>query len=95
MDGLGERVQNGRGSVSDSEGARWIGIRSSVLAAARYHKTEGWLDLRFREGPTYRYLGVPADVFDGLLAASSKGAYFAQHIRDRYLFVVPEPGGRR
>jgi hypothetical protein len=82
--------------MRDAKGeTRWIGVKSSVLAAARYHKTERWLDLRFREGPTYRYLGVPADIFDGLIAASSKGAFFAGHIRDRYLFIVPEQGVKR
>jgi len=70
--------------------AGWIGVKSSLIAAIRYHRAQRWLDLRFREGPTYRYLGVPVDVFNGLMAATSKGSYFSHSIRDRYLFVVPK-----
>ncbi len=69
----------------------WVGLNSSLLAAARYDRQHKWLDLKFRKGPTYRYLGVPADVYAGLLAAPSKGSFFAWQIRDRYLFVDPPP----
>jgi hypothetical protein len=57
--------------------------------AARYDAGRKRLDLRFRAGSTYSYLGVPPDVFEAFIAAPSKGSFFASHIRDRYLFVVP------
>jgi len=67
----------------------WVGLKSTLLAAARYDANHLWLDLKFRDGPTYRYLGVPHEVYNDLLAASSKGGFFVQAIRDHYLFLVP------
>jgi len=32
----------------------------------------------------YRYFTVPRTILDGLLAATSKGAYFNRHIRDGF-----------
>jgi hypothetical protein len=67
----------------------WVTLKSSLLAAARYHTRRHWLDIRFRDGDIYRYLGVAPDVFDALMAAVSKGAFFTRHIKGRYLFEVP------
>ena len=41
----------------------------------------------FRSGELYTYLGVPTEVYEGLLAAESKGRFFQAHIRDQYMFV--------
>ena len=32
----------------------------------------------------YLYRDVPVDVFDDLLAADSKGAYYVKHIKGKY-----------
>lgn len=37
-------------------------------------------------GPIFVYTGVPREVWDGLLAASSKGKYFHAQIKDRFPF---------
>jgi hypothetical protein len=37
-------------------------------------------------GKTFHYRGVPREVWNGLLAASSKGKYFHQVIRGNYPF---------
>jgi hypothetical protein len=42
------------------------------------------LDLEFRSGAIYRYFAVPPAVFQGLIAAESKGAYFNRHVRNRF-----------
>jgi hypothetical protein len=42
------------------------------------------LELEFKSGAIYRYLGVPAATYRGLLGAESKGAYFNGHIRNRF-----------
>jgi hypothetical protein len=41
------------------------------------------LDIWFNGTGRYSYFGVPASAYAGLLAASSKGGYFNDHIRDR------------
>ena len=47
-------------------------------------KRELWVT--FVSGRRYVYTEVPADVFDALKTASSRGAFFNQEIRDRYAF---------
>jgi hypothetical protein len=61
-----------------------IPLESSLLASAAY--SDATLELLFRNGQIYRYLAVPPEVFQALLAAPSKGAFFNQSIRDRFTF---------
>jgi hypothetical protein len=60
-----------------------IPVHSSLLASIRYcvHAT---LDLEFRSGALYRYFTVPRALFEGLIAAESKGTYFNLNIRNRF-----------
>jgi len=44
------------------------------------------LEIEFRSGAIYRYRGVPTDVYDGLLAAPSKGRFFQSRIRGKFIF---------
>jgi hypothetical protein len=64
-------------------GAGRISVQSSLLASIGYsiHAT---LDVELRSGALYRYFAVPRAVFDGLMAAESKGAYFNFNIRNRF-----------
>lgn len=45
------------------------------------------LELAFRSGAVYRYVGVPAWIYHQLLCSESKGKYFNAHIRNRYVGV--------
>lgn len=58
-------------------------VASSMLASVAY-STDATLELEFRSGATYRYLTVPEAVFQELIAAPSKGAYFNRNLRNRY-----------
>ena len=59
-----------------------IFLDSSVIRAVGY---DGYtLRVVFHTGRTYDHPGVPKSVFDGLMRASSKGAYYNQFIRGRY-----------
>ena len=58
-------------------------IQSSLLASAAY-SIDATLDLQFRNGAIYRYFAVPRAVFDALIAAESKGAYFNHAIRNHF-----------
>jgi hypothetical protein len=60
-----------------------VSVSSSLLTVVAY-STLGALDLTFHTGAIYRYFGVPRLVFDQLIAAESKGAYFNQAIRNRF-----------
>jgi KTSC domain-containing protein len=54
------------------------------------------LEIEFDSGSVYQYLGVPARIYEELLAADSKGQYFNSEIRDVYPYVqVSRSGGGR
>ena len=42
------------------------------------------LHIRFHHGGLYAFYNVPQYVYSGLMNASSKGRYFAAHIKGRY-----------
>ena len=59
-------------------------VESSVLASAGYDARARVLEVEFHSGAIYRYLEVPAEIFQRLLAAESKGQFFGKHIRDKF-----------
>lgn len=60
-------------------------FNSSAVSAASYNGHTGTLTLWFTSGGQgYDYYRVPLHVFEGLLSAASKGAYFNAFIRDQY-----------
>lgn len=60
-------------------------FNSTAIRRAEYDPTSAVLQIWFVDsGGPYSYYGVPEAVFLGLCGASSKGTYFAAHIRDRY-----------
>ena len=61
-------------------------IESSVMAFVKYDDDAGELDITFMSGKTYRYLNVPAEVYDGLLEAESKGEFFNDNIKDDFVY---------
>lgn len=62
-----------------------IYFNSTAIRAAEYNSATGTLTLWFTSGGAgYDYYGVPARIFEGLVAASSKGSYFNAYIRDQY-----------
>jgi hypothetical protein len=61
-------------------------VISSALVSVKYDAASGDLQIRFVNGRTYIYSNVPARVYDALLIAESKGAFFNEQIRDRYSY---------
>lgn len=54
-------------------------------AVSRIEFASGTMDVWFVEsGGPYTYFGVPEQVYRAFLAASSKGRFFNDHIKDRY-----------
>ncbi len=64
-----------------------VAVDSSVFATVGFDEAQQLLRLDFRRGEVYHYFGVPASVFEALLAAPSQGRYFHQAILGRYCFV--------
>jgi len=61
-----------------------IRVSSSAIAAVGYDPVTRQLKIRFVQGHTYDFFGVPQHVHAGLMHAGSKGQYYNDHIRDRY-----------
>jgi len=68
-------------------------VQSSVMTFVKFDDEAGELDITFTSGKTYRYLQVPAEIYDGLLDAESKGEFFNDNIKDA--FVYSEVRSRR
>lgn len=67
-------------------------VESSVIDAVGYARV---LELRFDSGRIYQYYNVPEDVYQGMLAADSKGRYFNAHIRDKFPYQEVQHLARR
>jgi hypothetical protein len=65
-------------------------VESMAFSEIGYDADAMELTVVFKEnGLTYVYQGVPADVYEGLQAAESKGAYYHENIREQFEFVTP------
>ena len=62
--------------------AEMIRVSSSVIAAVGYDGNT--LTVEFHSGKVYDHPNVPYSVFEGLLSASPKGAYYNRKIRGKY-----------
>lgn len=72
-----------------------VEFQSKTLKTAVYQPHGAWLELEFQSGTRYRYLHVPAEIYQGLLTAESKGQYFNEHIRDRFPTIKIHPSGSK
>jgi hypothetical protein len=59
-------------------------VVSSNLRSIGYESTSATLEVSFKNGRRYQYSGVPAEVHQEFMTASSHGKYFHTNIRDRY-----------
>jgi hypothetical protein len=59
-----------------------IRVSSSAICAVGYDGST--LTVEFHSGKVYDHPHVPYSVYAGLLRASSKGAYYNEHIRGKY-----------
>jgi hypothetical protein len=61
-----------------------VPVESSAVATVGYSKKLRALEIEFRNGSIYRYLEVPANVYEALLNARSKARYYDENIRHKY-----------
>ncbi|KZX11337.1 hypothetical protein MBORA_15820 [Methanobrevibacter oralis] len=65
-------------------------VSSSNLESVGYDPSTETLRIKFLKSGLYEYYNVPQDVYDGLMAASSKGKYFHNNIKDKYPYTKLE-----
>lgn len=69
-------------------------VESSNLYSVGYDPTKQVLEIQFKRGKgpdavpgdVYRYFDVPETEYDNLMAAESKGKYFAANIKNVFRF---------
>tara|TARA_B100000965_G_scaffold215949_2_gene180601 strand:+ start:8188 stop:8400 length:213 start_codon:yes stop_codon:yes gene_type:complete len=59
-------------------------VSSSNIRSIGYDAQNEVLEVEFVNGGIYQYFGVPKNIYERLMAASSKGRFLSTHIRDRY-----------
>ena len=62
-------------------------VISSNVASIGYSSKLRALEIEFRRGAIYRFLNVPPRIHRELMAARSKGHYFAVNVRGQYPFI--------
>ena len=61
-----------------------VTVESTMIGAVAYDETHRDLIVIYNSGQTYAYSDVPREVYDGLLAADSKGTYMNSTILRQY-----------
>jgi len=64
-----------------------VRFASSSIEAAGYDPGRRMLRIRFIHGSTYDYWDVPAEVFDDLIAAESKGRFVNWKIKPYFRYT--------
>lgn len=59
-------------------------VNSRNLCSIGYETETSTLEIEFNKGGVYQYHGVPQDVFESLMQASSHGTYFNTQIKNNY-----------
>jgi hypothetical protein len=63
-------------------------VDSSIVAAAGYDADLRILVILFNSGKAYQYFEVPPEVYQGFLAASSKGHFMLENVIDNYPYAI-------
>jgi hypothetical protein len=61
-----------------------IFFTSTAITSVLFSCERAVLEVEFRNGLAYEYLGVSTALYEQLLASPSKGAFFVRFIRDRF-----------
>lgn len=61
-------------------------VISSALTHVAYSPSTRELDIRLVTGRTYRYADIPPEIYERLMSAPSKGAFYNAQIRNEYAY---------
>ena len=62
-------------------------VTSTDIVSVGYDPDQELLEVEFVRGAVYQYSGVPKAVYDGIMAADSKGKYFHANVKNVYPFL--------
>lgn len=90
--GLGKASAPGGPEEYFARASSWVAMTSTNVAAVAHYspvakgQSQPILGVRFKDGSEYWYFDVPLSVWLGMAAASSKGRFVWQSLRDRYAY---------
>ena len=61
-------------------------VSSSNISSIGFDESSSTLEVEFHSGGVYQYFDVPAQVYEGLMSASSHGSYLANNIKGVYRY---------
>lgn len=61
-----------------------VPVVSSNIRSVGYESGSLTLEVEFNSGSVYQYFDVPAQKYEGLMNAASKGRYLNRNIKGRY-----------
>lgn len=61
-----------------------VSVDSSMITSIGHDPDTNTLSVKFKNGKTYNYDGVPADVHQSLMDSSSVGKFLNSHIKGKY-----------
>lgn len=64
-----------------------IPVISSIISSVGYYPDKQILEVEFKTGQVYQYFDVPAEKFENLLKAPSKGTYMRDHLIGKYEYI--------
>jgi ATP-dependent DNA helicase RecG len=67
---------------------KMISVVSTTLRTVGYDAQRQLLQIEFHNRSLYQYFEVPQAVYEELMQASSKGAYFNRSIRSHFDYVL-------
>lgn len=66
-------------------------VASTNVASIGYSRHLRTLEIEFVRGAIYRFLEVPPNVYQALMAADSKGRFITENIRGKFQFLRVRP----
>ena len=66
----------------------WMPVESGRFSSAAYRASVRQLYLRFQDDKIYRFFDCPVAVYNEFVEVASKGRYFSQQIRNRFLYEM-------
>jgi len=72
--------------ITDVKGIPRISVESSNIKEIGYDQASKILMVKFHNGGLYAYDAVPAEMFDELKSAPSKGKFFIANVKGKYSF---------
>ena len=64
-----------------------VKVKSSNLDAVGYDESSSTLRILFHTGVAYDYSGVPQELYNQLMEASSKGSFFQEHVVGKFKYT--------